>query len=256
MSSADQRPRSVLSLSSEDEQVVSLSYQTEQLSKLAAGAKKGRNLSSSSSSATSSNLGANREQKVRRDHSSRRHQGTDACFKRNKIDELQFAASRVKEDLEKGGLRFPDIHDAKRRLEILDGITAPSKGIHILSSRSLPSSSPFLTKHFDAPLEFSNTNTLAELFAVTYESYCKQQSPNGTSSSNWSGTCSLTSDSDSSRSVPFEIPPLLETALRNKKANTKYSSGDDATNLNETEVAVYSKPITIGEAFENSEEPR
>jgi hypothetical protein len=57
--------------------------------------------------------------------------------------------------------------------------------------------------------------------------------------------------------VPFEIPPLLETALKNKKANTKkHSSGDDATNLNESEGAVYSKPITIGDAFKNSEEPR
>jgi hypothetical protein len=208
--------------------MVNITHQTEKLSKMADGT--GRSSSFAKASRKADDFPA------------------DGCFKRRRIHEIQFAASRVKEDLEKGGLSFPTLHDSSMCLEIF-GSAAECKGIQLLSSRSV-SSSPFLTDICGPEEVFSKVGELEDLLAVTYDSYSNDGTP---ASSDWSTNCSLISESEISGTAPFEITPLLETALQKE---TKTNSSVDEAIMNDAEAAIYANPITIREAFENSNEPR
>lgn len=224
-------PKSVVSSDGEEWSMPSISYQTERLSKIVAKA-----------SAKSA-----RVREVKDDYS------YDGCFKRRKIDELQFAASRVKLDLEKGGLPFPTLHrEGNKRLELLD--PTKSNGIKLLYAKSV-SSSPFLTSVFDAESSFSNVYELEQVFTCTYDSYSK---PSTTNVSDWGSICSLTSEGENSNSSPaFDIPPLLDTVLNQEKSSGNSSSiCKDAVSLDGIGGAIHSKRISMREAFVNNNDPR
>ncbi|CAB9522981.1 expressed unknown protein [Seminavis robusta] len=165
----------------------------------------------------------------------------DACFKRRKIDELRFAASKVKGDLEKGGLPFPSIHAKKPRA--LEGYDIDMSNVQLLNSKSVEAS-PFLTK-ITMKRPYQSLCDIEQLFAETQKVYSKRWIQGDVS--DWgdkSSAGSLTSDSESSCVV--DIPPLLEDALKYK--STEHDSRKAA--------AVTLETIAMGNALENSSEPR
>ena len=189
----------------------------------ASGGKRMSDFSSTSSSSSSSSNGDDRRKAVdppRSECSGRisgddteRLSNRDACFKRRKIDELRFAASRVKEDLEKGGLPFPSIHAKKPRA--LEGYDINMSNIRLLGAKSV-SDSPFLIKA-TGKRSFQSLGEVDQLFLETQRVYSKKWIQ-GDVSSDWDkcSTGSLTSDSETSCVV--DIPPLLEDSLKYKSA--------------------------------------
>jgi hypothetical protein len=199
--------------------------------------------SNDSSSSSSSKLPTSRttfSDRIDSD-STERLSNRDACFKRRKIDELRFAASRVKEDLEKGGLPFPSIHSKKPRA--LEGFDINMSNIRLLGAKSV-SDSPFLIK-FAGNHSFQNLHEVDQLFSETQKVYSKKWIQ-GDISSDWDkcSAGSLTSDSESSCVV--DIPPLLEDSLRNKAAATKAPPS----------VLASIKNISMEYALQNSSEAR
>jgi len=174
----------------------------------------------------------------------------DACFKRRKIDELRFAASQAKQDIEKGGLVFPSIHSKKPRA--LAGFDIDMSNIRLLSAKSV-ADSPFLTKP-SAVAHYVAETTACEfdqLFAATHQLYSKRWirgDVNG-SALDWekSSAGSLTSDSESSCAV--EIPPLLDDALKYRP-----STADPLKFKEPTAAAI--ETVSMRVALENCDEPR
>lgn len=167
-------------------------------------------------------------------------QERDNCFKRRKIDELRFAASRVKEDLEKGGLPFPSIHINKPRA--LEGYDIDMSSIQLLAAKSV-SDSPFLT-NAGVKRSFENICEFEQLFSQTQEVYSKRWLQDTVR--DWgerSSAGSLTSDSECS--LTLDIPPRLDDGLNRSSLE---STIPDSTKT--------SKSITIGEALGNNSEPR
>jgi len=155
----------------------------------------------------------------------------DACFKRRKIDELRFAASRVKEDLEKGGLPFPSIHTSRPRF--LEGFDIDMSGIHLLGAKSV-SDSPFLTK-IVGKRTFDSMTEVDQLFAETRKMYSEQWTSEVGIDWEKSSTGSLTSDSEAS--CETDVPPFMEDdGLKHRPANLK--------------------TVSMTTALENSSEPR
>lgn len=165
----------------------------------------------------------------------------NGCYKRRKIDELRFAASRVKDDLEKGGLPFPSVHSKKPRA--LAGYGINMSNIRLLGAMSV-SDSPFLIK-VAGRQSFQDMCDVNQLFNETQQVYSKK-SVQREESSDWdkSSTGSLTSDSDSSCVV--DIPPLLEDSLKVNVTQTKPSPS----------VLASIKTISMESALQNSSEAR
>ena len=138
-----------------------------------------------------------------------------ACFKRRKIDELRFAASRVKEDLEKGGLPFPSIHAKKPRA--LEGFNIDMSSIQLLGAKSV-AASPFLT-NIAGKRSFDSMGEIGQLFTETRNIYSKRWVQGDGIDWDKSSEGSLTSDSEASCSV--EISPLLEDALHYRSSGPK-----------------------------------
>ena len=193
--------------------------------------------------------------------------GSDGCFKRRKIDDLHFAASRVKQDLERGGLSFPALDASLRHHLLMDcsnyylksNNQEHARGIQRLCSKAV-AASPFLTTMQGTSCSKQATvGDLENLFSVTYDAYSKPNSAGSSSSggnaSDLSSICSLTSETDSSptnNNSIHRMAPLLEDTLANKQ-NTSASTAAVST----PEIdAVYSNPISIRDAFENTCEPR
>ena len=185
------------------------------------------------------------------------------CFKRRKIDELQFAASRVHMDLARGGLSFPALDFTLRHH--LDDFQVQTRGIQRLCSTSV-SASPFLTTTaVEGGVSCSSQATmddLESLVSATYDAYSKPSSSSANNNHNngdGSSICSSTSDTTTESSV-LSIPPLLEQALLSKAteataAAEKKSAAERAASTPETD-ALYANPISIREAFENTCEAR
>lgn len=164
----------------------------------------------------------------------------EACFKRRKIDELRFAASRVKKDLEKGGLPFPSIHAKKPRA--LEGYDIDMSHIQLLGAKAV-ADSPFLTK-VTGKRSFQSICEIDQLFVETHKIYSKQWVQSYELDWDKSTTGSLTSDSESSCAV--DIPPLLEDSLKYRSSDTKQLSSP----------SVSLKTVSMRTALENSNEPR
>lgn len=214
----------------------------------ASGGKRMSDVSSTSSSSSSSN-GEIVSRKPKRvlsrssdDSSTERFSNRDACFKRRKIDELRFAASKVKDDLEKGGLPFPSIHSKKPRA--LEGYDISMSNVRLLGAKAV-SDSPFLIKATTAKRSYQNVCAIDQLFSETRQVYSKNYSQ-GDVSSDWdkSSTGSLTSDSEASCAV--DIPPLLEDSLKYKSAEMKASPS----------VLASVKTVSMETALHNSSEAR
>jgi hypothetical protein len=220
-------------------------------------------LSSSNSSTSSSSK--NREEDSRKSYSSgvrrafayvssrkidsskgsateRLSKNNDACFKRRKIDELRFAASTVKEDLEKGGLPFPSVHAVKPRA--LEGYDINMNSIRLLSAKSV-ADSPFLT-NIAGIGSFQSITDLNQLFVETQQVYNRQWI--NADLSDWGDKSSAGSipSSDSESTYAMDIPPLLEDAIKRKAS--------DADVLKDKAVVL--QTISMGSALENSGEPR
>ena len=67
----------------------------------------------------------------------------EICFKRRKVDELQFAAASVKDDLNKGGLSYPSLDASLRHHLDLGRNEDLTRGVSPISANSV-SASPFL----------------------------------------------------------------------------------------------------------------
>jgi hypothetical protein len=174
-------------------------------------------------------------------HAAERLSNRDACFKRRKIDELRYAASMVKEDLEKGGLPFPSIHAEKPRA--LEGYDINMSCIRLLSAKSV-ADSPFLTK-IAGKGSFQSMTDLDQLFTETQQVYNKPWIQ--ADAFDWgekSSAGSLTSDSESTRTM--DIPALLEDAIELKASEADAHKSD----------AAFLQTISMGSALENSSEPR
>lgn len=190
-------------------------------------------------------------------------------FKRRKIDVLQFAASRVKQDLERGGLPFPALDASLRHHVLMDcsnyilnksNHQKHARGIQRLCSKAV-ASSPFLTAAQGTSCSSKQVTMgdLEKLFSVTYDAYSKPSSAGSSSSSSGgnasdlSSICSLTSETDSSivnNNNNHGMAPLLEDALANQR-------NASAVVVSTPEIdAVYTNPISIRDAFENTCEPR
>ena len=163
----------------------------------------------------------------------------DACFKRRKIDELRFAASRVKEDLEKGGLPFPSIHANKPRA--LEGFDIDMSCVRLLSAKNV-STSPFLTT-VAGKRSFDRMDEIDQLFTATRKVYSKTWTQGDDIDWDKSSAGSLTSDSEASCAV--DISPLLEDALKYRTSDT--------TKL---PAPALLKTVCMRTALENSSEPR
>lgn len=172
--------------------------------------------------------------------SSERVSNRDACFKRRKIDELRFAASRVKDDLEKGGLPFPSIHANKPRA--LEGFDIDMSSVSLLSAKNV-SSSPFLSV-FAGKRSFDSFDEIDQLFTETRKVYSKRWTQGEGIDWDKSSTGSLTSDSEASCAV--DISPLLEDALKYKTSGTS----------NMLLAPKPMKTVCMKTALENSSEPR
>lgn len=170
---------------------------------------------SSSSSNSSSNEGQQKTPDPLRDASSsmnsskERFSNRDACFKRRKIDELRYAASQVKEDLEKGGLPFPSVHAKKPRA--LEGFDINMSNVRLLSSTSV-ADSPFLTK-LASKRSFQSYSDISQLCNETQKVYSKRWSQ-GDVNSDWERSSSGSLTSDSEASCVVDIAPLLEDSLK------------------------------------------
>ena len=224
----------------------SISYTT---SKPLAPGKSFSGFSSASSSASSGPESQNpsleprslsdRSSSMNNNYSADRVTNRDACFKRRKIDELRFAASRVKEDLEKGGLPFPSIHANKPRA--LEGFDIDMSCVRLLSAKNV-STSPFLT----APTgkrSFDRMDEIDQLFTATRKVYSKRWTQGDGIDWDQSSAGSLTSDSESSCAV--DISPLLEDALKYRTTDT-----------NKLPEPAPMKTVCMRTALENSSEPR
>ena len=164
----------------------------------------------------------------------------DACFKRRKIDELRFAASRVKDDLEKGGLPFPSVHANKPRA--LEGFDINMNSVSLLSAKKV-SSSPFLSA-FAGKRSFDRMDEIDQLFTATRKVYSKRWTQGDGIDWDKSSTGSLTSDSEASCAV--DISPLLEDALKYRTPGTGSKHPAPAP----------MKTVCMKTALENSGEPR
>jgi len=185
------------------------------------------------------------------------------CFKRRKVDELQFAASRVKEDLAKGGLSYPALDTSLRHHLDLENIEDATRGVSRVCAKSV-SESPFLYKSTVNCSAMASMSDYGSLFSATFDSYgsssTKSSSSNSggatyVSNSDVGSICSLSSERSSDASF---IAPRLEDALNNKKVKM-----EETRELKEQMAAtapqrraIYSNPITIRDAFENSDEAR
>lgn len=192
-------------------------------------------------------------------------------FKRRKIDVLHFAASRVKQDLERGGLPFPALDASLRHHVLMDcsnyilnksNHQKHARGIQRLCSKAV-ASSPFLTaaQGTSCSSRQATMGDLEKLFSVTYDAYSKpscagsSSSSSGGNASDLSSICSLTSETDSSivnnnNNTNNGMAPLLEDALANQR-------NASAVVVSTPEIdAVYTNPISIRDAFENTCEPR
>lgn len=203
---------------------------------------------SSSSSNSSSNEGQQRTPDPLRDVSSSRNSSKerfsnrDACFKRRKIDELRYAASQVKEDLEKGGLPFPSVHAKKPRA--LEGFDINMSNIRLLNAASV-ADSPFLTK-LAGKRSFQSYSDVSKLCNETQNVYSQRWSQEDVSS-DWdrSSAGSLTSDSEASCVV--DIAPLLEDSLKYQSFETKATHPSTLAKV---------KTVSMATALENNNEAR
>lgn len=168
------------------------------------------------------------------------------CFKRRKLDELTYAASRVKEDLEKGGLSFPFIHTDKTHT--LDGTAVDMSSVRLLGAKSV-ANSPFLTPFVGGgKRDFQSTCDFGQLFSETQKAYSKRWVQDV--QADWGDRSSAESlSSDSECSLAIDIPPRLDDAL------DKPSTGESLNN-NANKSAANMKPITMGAALGNTSEPR
>jgi PAS domain-containing protein len=179
-----------------------------------------------------------------------------SCFKRRKIDELQFAASQVKEDLLKSGLPFPSLDlSLHHHIDLDEALTR--RGVQRVCAKSV-ASSPFLipncvnTVSADATMfDFEN------LFASTYDCY-------GTIKNSGTNSATVVSVISSTCSENMEvgsvIAPLLDDALLRADDVAASEEADKASVATVATAhqrrAIYANPITIREAFENSGEAR
>lgn len=165
------------------------------------------------------------------------------CFKRRKIDELTYAASRVKEDIEKGGLAFPLNHTDKPRA--LEGTDIDMSSIRLLGAKSV-ADSPFLNPICGNKRSFqSTTYDFEQLFSETQRAYSKRWIQDvQTDWGDRSSVGSLTSDSECSLSL--DIPPRLEDGL-NRASATDSCSEETSPALNTVQMST---------ALENTSEPR
>jgi len=157
----------------------------------------------------------------------------NGCFKRRKVDELQFAASRVKMDLEKGGLSFPALDLSLRHYLDRDCCDISTESIQLLSSKSV-GDSPFLWATETLMKDWSSQATmddLENLFSVTYDSYSTAN--NMTSGSVTDSTTKLSKD------TALSLFKQYETEARTPEID-----------------AVYANPISIRDAFEVPNEAR
>lgn len=211
--------------------------------------------------------------------------------KLRKIDELQFAASNVKYDLQRGGLSFPAL-DLSLRHHIpppLDDDDNNNKhdndqyhyqnhrrGVQRVFSKSV-SASPFLTAPTPGIISSSIMATMGDLenlFSVTYDSYSKPTpayegyskpssgcsvSSNSVSTINSGNSSSMCSSESSSSSVVSTILPgrLEDAILQNEtKAAAEAAAAVERNATTPKTEAVYAAPISIREAFENASEAR
>ncbi|CAB9522980.1 expressed unknown protein [Seminavis robusta] len=192
-------------------------------------------------------------------HNAQQDQG---CFKRRKIDELSFAASHVKEDLAKSGLPFPSL-DASLSHHIDLGEKATKQAVKRVCAKSV-ASSPFLTNAVGPSCSKAATMIdFGNLFAATFDSYGTTKNHSGTTVvSSGSSICSDNKSNISSDGDSIVIPARLEDALLQKtqRAACKVTTPEEDTAASvatdSQRRAIYANPITIREAFENSNEAR
>jgi hypothetical protein len=179
-----------------------------------------------------------------------------SCFKRRKIHELQFAASQVKEDLERSGLPFPSLDlSLRHHIDLDEALTR--KGVQRVCAQSV-ASSPFLTPNCVNICSAGVTMLDFEsLFASTKNCYGVVKNTctsNATVVSTTSRTCSETMEGASNVATHLD-----DTLFRMADVATS----DETNNLcplptatADQSRAIYDNPITIREAFENSENAR
>jgi hypothetical protein len=187
------------------------------------------------------------------------------CFKRRKVDELQFAASRVKDDLTKGGLPYPGLDATLRHHLDVDTTEDLTRGVSLVGSNSV-SSSPFLTSNGSKCSEMATMSDFGSLFSATYACYNNPTAVDvATSPFNFSSNATFVTNSDcsvTSENSCSDISPRLEDGLNGNSKKTvvilepapERKEQSEATALQRR--AVYSNPISIRDAFENSDEAR
>lgn len=205
--------------------------------------------------------------KTGRSHAIHHHNAASSnngCFKRRKIDDLQFAASRVQEDLGRAGMSVPKLNTKYLSSHCFgDGVQVDTSGIKLLNSRDVQAS-PFLaTIHSNHEMSVHRMMELNDLFSVTLDSYGKPSDNNkktvltnssAVSASDANSICSLVSApcSDSSTSV-LEQPP--RTSSSSKKVHFKMAVSPN-NQPDETEAEIYANPISIRDAFDNTHQAR
>lgn len=182
--------------------------------------------------------------------------------KRRKLQELNYAASRVKEDLAKAGLPFPSVRASRPRAIPLAKLNMSS--VNLVTSKSV-SSSPFLSKsstglaRHDIATDFGNV--YAHLFTMSRPFYggtpahnerCRSAQSDTESTSSTSSFSDTESDDSQASSTVMVIAARVEDSLE-KTDTTKSKRVPSPTHFIS---CLPSNSITMEEALGVCDYPR
>ena len=126
--------------------------------------------------------------------------------------ELDYTASRIRADLEKGGMAVPEIK--KKGWRSLAGCEVDMSRVELKMAKAVKDSPILFTRK--EPIEYPEIASIYDsLFTATYQSYEKNDGLHWDSS-----TSSVTSSESGGSGMPppaLVIPPLLEDAIKNKE---------------------------------------
>ena len=184
----------------------------------------------------------------------------NSCPKRQKRNELQFAASSVKADLARAGIEFSTVDPTIGCTTTLESVPISLKGVQLMHSKEFQKK-PFVTTSGVN----GSVNDYQALIAACSSSYpsslnrsalsnevvtSSQDSVRSTSSVSESDTDSVTSKSNSANDSSVVIPPLFNDSV--DENNAFISTGTVYCNV----MSSASNVVTMCETLELTKSPR
>ena len=184
---------------------------------------------------------------------------TDACPKRRKRNELEFAAASVKADLARAGIEYTEINKNIEKTTCLKDISISLKGVQLIHSNDFKSS--LVTSSISGASSIYDYQLMARSCRDAYphgdlsqlkssKSFAESQdSDRSTSSVSDTESDSGSSNGNLNQTTVLFLPPLLDDSFETSKAsNLPLSNISGSCNI----ISCSTNAVTMGEAMQLS----